>query len=210
MARSEAPQRGDSRLGRQSPPPFLPVCTRTAGAAVGVFAWIAFLSLLLVLVCFLCWPCVWSCQGRLLGGVFFPDVPSYFSLGLGFGICVLLGGRQGRSMGPCRCWGGQCHRACACEHSNLPPEAVGGCADPKQRAGWPEPRLRPPGLRGHTSGLPRDHWLGLCRRPEFPLPPHLLWYGQVGRPASREGSTDGYEAPGSASAFWFLSECKTS
>lgn len=71
MARSEAPQRGDSRLGRQSPPPFLPVCTRTAGAAVGVFAWIAFLSLLLVLVCFLCWPCVWSCQGRLLGGVFF-------------------------------------------------------------------------------------------------------------------------------------------
>lgn len=71
MARSEAPQRGDSRLGRQSPPPFLPVCTRTAGAAVGVFAWIAFLSLLLVLVCFFVGPAFGAVRDGSLAGFFF-------------------------------------------------------------------------------------------------------------------------------------------
>lgn len=133
--------------------PFFPVRTRTAGAAVGVFAWIGFVSLLLVLVCFLCWPCVQSCQGRLLGGVCFSDVPFYFSLGLGFGIYVLQeAGRAGLWV-PVDAGVGS-----ATEHVRVniriyPPEEVGGCADPRQRAGWPKPRLCPPGPRGHTSGL---------------------------------------------------------
>lgn len=187
--------------------PFFPVRTRTARAAVGVFAWIGFVSLLLVLVCFLCWPCVQSCQGRLLGGVCFSDVPFYFSLGLGFGIYVLQeAGRAGLWV-PVDAGVGS-----ATEHVHVniriyPPRGGGRLCRP-QAKGWLARAQAVP------SWTPWPHlWiaqLGCVDGLSSLCPLHWLWCGRVRRPARHAGSIEGYEAPESAPAFRFLSECKTS